>query len=135
MIRMAPTAPGLPDPETHDEVKGEGVGGDLYGFLMVRIGVFEFTAAVWLHPGAEGWHFVTVPPDVSDDISGLTAGVRRGFGSVRVAVTVGRTTWRTSVFPDAKAGTYLLPMKKEVRRAENLTAGDDVHARLELVDL
>ena len=32
-------------------------------------------------------------------------------------------TWRTSIFPDNKRGTYLLPVKKQVRTAEGLTDG------------
>lgn len=103
--------------------------------VTTSIGVFEFTAPLWLHPGADAWHFISVPAEISDDISDLTAGFRRGFGSVRVAVTVGRTSWRTSVFPDSRQGTYMLPVKKEVRRAERLAPGDAVRTRLELVDL
>ena len=102
---------------------------------MPDIGSFAVSAPLWRYPGAAGWHFVTVPPDVSDHISDLTAGLRRGFGSVRVDVTVGETTWRTSIFPDSKTGTYLLPVKKAVRDAERLDDGDDVRALLELVDL
>lgn len=102
---------------------------------MTRIGTFEFAAPLWLHPGADGWYFVSVPPEISADITDLTAGIRRGFGSVRVAVTVGSTSWRTSIFPDSKTGTYLLPMKKAVRAAEHLDTGDDVRAQVEIVDL
>jgi hypothetical protein len=42
---------------------------------------------------------------------------------------------RTSLFPDSKAGTYLLPVKRAVRDAEHLDAGDDIRAQLELADL
>ena len=61
-----------------------------------------FDAEVWEHsPGDPGsWHFLTLPGDVSDDIAD-EAGPREGFGSVRVVVTIGSTTWRTSLFPDA----------------------------------
>jgi hypothetical protein len=102
---------------------------------MTRIGTFEFSAPLWQHPGADGWHFVSVPAEISDDITDLTASIRRGFGSVRVSVTVGSSTWRTSVFPDHKTGTYVLPMKKAVRTAERLVTGADVEAQLEIVDL
>jgi hypothetical protein len=102
---------------------------------MTRIGTFAFSAPLWQHPGADGWHFVSVPAEISDDIADLTASTRRGFGSVRVTVTVGSTTWQTSVFPDSKSGTYLLPMKKSVRTAEQLVAGAAVEAQLEIVDL
>jgi hypothetical protein len=102
---------------------------------MTRIGIFVFSAPLWQHPGADGWHFVSVPAEISDDIADLTASTRRGFGSVRVTVTVGSTSWQTSVFPDRKSGTYLLPMKKSVRTAEQLVAGAAVEAQLEIVDL
>lgn len=102
---------------------------------MVRIATFEFAAPLWRYPGADGWHFVSLPPEISADITDLTAGVRRGFGSVRVAVTVGSTSWRTSIFPDSKTGAYWLPVKKAVRVTERLEAGDQVKAQLHIADL
>lgn len=94
--------------------------------------MFEFSAPVWLHSGGT-WHFVDVPVEVSDDIRALTEGLRGGWGSVRVAVTVGGTTWRTSVFPAGEH--FVLPLKKAVRTAEGLSVGEPAAIRLELVDL
>ena len=102
---------------------------------MGRIGTFEFAAPLWRYPGADGWHFVSLPPEISTDITDITAGIRRGFGSVRVAVTVGSTSWRTSIFPDSKTGAYLLPVKKAVRVAERLDVGDQVKVQLQIADL
>ena len=102
---------------------------------MARIGTFEFAAPLWRYPGADGWHFVSLPPEISTDITDVSTGIRRGFGSVRVAVTVGSTSWRTSIFPDSKTGTYLLPVKKAVRVAERLEVGDQIKAQLEIDDL
>lgn len=102
---------------------------------MSRIGSFEFVAPLWRHPGADGWHFVSVPPETSADVTDLSAGIRRGFGSVRVRVTVGATTWRTSIFPDRRTATYLLPVKRAVREAEGLTVEGDVPVLMDLVDL
>ena len=90
---------------------------------------------MWRYPGADGWHFVSLPAEVSAEITDIAAGARRGFGSVRVDVTVGATSWRTSLFPDSKTGTYLLPVKKAVRLAEHLEAGGEVRAQLQVVDL
>ena len=50
---------------------------------------------------------------------------------MRVKVSIGRTKWATSIFPDRKRGTYLLPVKKEVRKAEGLQAGTLASVRLE----
>lgn len=94
--------------------------------------MFEFGSELWLHSGGS-WYFVTVPVEVSDDIRDLTEGSRGGWGSVRVGVTIGRTAWRTSVFPAGEE--FVLPVKKAVRTAEGLAAGDPVQVRLELVDL
>lgn len=69
---------------------------------------------------------------MADDIDELAPAARTGFGSVCANVTVGATTWATSVFPDTKAATYVLPVKAEVRRAEALDAGSPVSARLTL---
>ena len=95
---------------------------------------FQFSAPLWQYPGEGSWYFVTVPEEISDDIADLTAGSRKGFGSVRVTATIGSTTWQTSVFP-SKSGTYLLPVKKPVRTAEHLTEGVPVETQLQLADL
>ena len=102
---------------------------------MERSETFEFTASLWRYPGEGGWHFVSLPPELGDEITELTAGSRAGFGSVRVSATVGATSWRTSIFPDSKTRSYVLPVKKEVRDAEKLGPGDNVRARIQIVDL
>jgi hypothetical protein len=90
-----------------------------------------FEATVWEHSPGEprSWHFLTLPGDVSDDIAAET-GPPTGFGSVRVVVTVGGSTWRTSLFPDAKEGSFVLPLKKQVRAVEGLQAGGTCRVRL-----
>lgn len=47
---------------------------------------------------------------------------------------MGLTTWSTSLFPDTKRGTFLLPMKRSVRLKEQLTEGDVVHVHLTIAD-
>ena len=102
---------------------------------VTGIGVFEFSAVLWVQEGDAQWHFITLPGEISDDIRQLTGSTQRGFGSVRVSVTVGSTTWQTSVFPDSKTGCYVLPTKKPVRLAEDLVAGATVAVQLEVLDL
>ena len=94
--------------------------------------MFRFEAELWLWDGDAAWHFVTLPPDVSDDVL-EQARAPRGFGSVRVRVTVGGTTWSTSVFPDSRRKAFLLPVKKDVRRREGLEVGDPVAVQLEVL--
>ena len=88
-----------------------------------------FEAPLWRWQGEAAWHFVSLPEDVADEIEDSPVD-RRGFGSVRVRVQVGSTSWATSVFPDTTRGTYLLPVKKQVRDREGLAEGDVVSVTL-----
>ncbi|ROS27908.1 DUF1905 domain-containing protein [Cellulomonas sp. PhB150] len=96
---------------------------------------FEFEARLrlWDARRDEGWTFADVPPAMADEILEVAEGVARGFGSVRVQVRIGGSTWRTSLFPGES--TYALPIKKAVRTAEGCEAGDTVQVWLELVDV
>ena len=87
-----------------------------------------FEAELWQHPGEGGWHFVTLPGELADDVR--EQGPRAGIGSVRVTATLGPSTWETSLFPEAKTGSYVLPVKKQVRRAAGAKEGDRVTVRL-----
>jgi len=98
-------------------------------------GTFSFEATVWEHDGDAAWHFVSLPEDVADEIAERSAGRRRGFGSVRVEVTIGASTWHTSLFPDGRRGTYVLPVKRAVRTAEGLAAGSSADVELRLLDV
>lgn len=97
----------------------------------------RFTAPLWRWSARQetadpsAWCFVTLPADVSDEVR-LEAGEPRGFGSVRVSVTTGSSTWQTSVFPDKESGCFVLPVKKAVRVAEQLEEGDELTVTLEV---
>jgi len=97
---------------------------------------YRFAAPLWIWDasGEGSWHFVTLPEDAADEIKAVTDGrVRRGFGSVRVEATVGLTTWRTSIFPSKESGSYVLPVKKEVRSRADVEEGDQVAVELTLL--
>jgi hypothetical protein len=86
-----------------------------------------FTTELWIWDArkSDSWTFATLPPELSDDLH-ERMGPRRGFGSIPVEVTTGRSTWRTSVFPDKELGCYVLPIKSAIRKAEAISAGDEV---------
>ena len=77
---------------------------------------YSFKSKVWLYDGKAAWHFITLPRDESEEIRFLTSHSRTAWGSVRVHAKIGASGWETSLFPDTKAGAYLLPVKAEVRR-------------------
>jgi len=94
---------------------------------------FNFSAEVWEHIGPSSWFFVSLPEDVADDIDERFGHNAAGFGSVRVEVIVGASCWRTSVFPDNKRATYVLPMKRAIRAAEGLHDGSLVDVSLSVL--
>lgn len=98
--------------------------------------VVDFEAELWIWDARrlDNWTFVSLPADASEDIRELAGGQARGFGSVRVRVTVGGSVWTTSIFPDTKRGAYVLPVKRAVRKAEGLDAGEVVKLSVELLD-
>ncbi len=97
--------------------------------------IASFDAELWIWDArrTDSWTFVALPEDVSEEIRELTADQRRGFGSVRVRVTVGASTWTTSIFPDAARGVYVLPVKRAVRDANRLDVGDEVAVSIEVL--
>jgi len=96
---------------------------------------FSFSTKVWRYPGHAAWHFVTLPAEVATEIREIIGTSTRGFGSIRVKVSVGSSAWNTSIFPDAKTKSLLLPVKKEVRKAENIHENNSLDVHLELIDL
>lgn len=95
---------------------------------------YEVRSEVVLWPGAQGaWHFAHVDKKQSEMIRKHYAGPRRGFGAVRVRVKIGKTVWETSIFPDKRSGTYILPLKGKVRYAEGIQAGDTITFTLDVL--
>jgi hypothetical protein len=95
--------------------------------------VIRVTAPLWLWSGEGGsWHFITIPQELCGEIRAESLARRSGFGSVRVEATIDGVTWRTSVFPQ-KSGSYILPVKAEVRRRAAIAAGDVLTLSLELL--
>ncbi len=76
--------------------------------------------------GASAWHFVSIPKKETDDIKKLFSEKKRGWGSLTVSVKLGKTSWKTSIFPESKSGLYLLPLKQAVRAKEGVANGDSI---------
>jgi hypothetical protein len=92
------------------------------------------TAPLKMWSNDEGrMHFMSVPAELAGEIKAHAMLVRRGFGSVRVEVTLDEIVWRTSVFPVKSSGGYFLPVKMDVVRKADIAAGDEVTVRLALV--
>ena len=94
---------------------------------------YKIRAEVWIYPGMAGWYFVSVPKKESARIKIDFDKQKKGWGYLPVQVTLGKTSWRTSIFPDKKSGMYLLPLKAEVRKKERILKGMKVSFLLEII--
>ena len=92
----------------------------------------EFSGKIWFWRGPAPWYFVTVPAEQSRDIQAISRLVTYGWGVIPVQVRIGKTTYKTSLFP--KDDCYIVPIKAAVRKAENLAEGDTVTIEID-VDL
>lgn len=114
---------------------------DLVHFLREALGDTATTGGAWYvssklwrwqskakdgSPSPVSWFFITIDGEVADAIRAASHGRTAAWGSVYVTVTIGGTTWRTSLFPSKDVGGYLLPVKAAVRKAERLNEGDVV---------
>jgi Domain of unknown function (DUF1905) len=114
---------------------------DLARFLREELGgeapaggLWDVTGKLWRWqgkakdgaPSPVSWFFITIDGEVADAIRAASPGRTAAWGSVYVTVTIGVTTWRTSLFPSKDVGGYLLPVKAAVRKAERLNEGDVV---------
>jgi hypothetical protein len=88
----------------------------------------EFSGEVWFWRGPAPWHFITVPDEKCAALEAASPVVSYGWGMIPVTAQIGRTGWKTSLFP--KDGLYVVPVKTSVRKAEGLDVGDLVTVRL-----
>jgi hypothetical protein len=90
----------------------------------------KFKGEIFHWRGPAPYLFVAVPEEPSRDIKAVSALVTYGWGVIPVHVRIGKTEWKTSLFP--RDGRYLVPIKMSVQKAENLKEGDTVTLQLEV---
>jgi len=89
---------------------------------------YSFTEPIWRYPAPEAWYFITVPKAITEDLEARFGTRKRGWASLPVSVTIGATSWQTSLFADKTRGAFLLPVKAAVRKKERLV--DDTHVEV-----
>ena len=90
----------------------------------------QFSGEIIQWRGPAPYHFVTVPEEQSAAIEAVSSMVTYGWGAIPVRARIGRTDFRTSLFP--RGELYLVPVKAAVRRAEGIELGDPVTVQLHL---
>ena len=88
---------------------------------------YTVRAKVWRWKSGS-WHFANLSAKQSAEIRRRFGATARGWGSIRVRIRVGDTEWNTSLFPSNENKTYLFAIKADVRKAEDIGAGDRITA-------
>ena len=84
----------------------------------------HFEAQVIYWRGPSPFFFVPVPAPHDATLRGVAKAVTYGWGMIPVQARLADTVFTTALFP--KDQTYLLPLKADIRRRANVTAGDTI---------
>jgi hypothetical protein len=90
----------------------------------------SFKAAMITWRGPSPFYFVPIPELQSKKIKALAAQLTYGWGVIPVAAKIGKTEFSTALIP--RDGVYYLPIKNQVRFAEDLEVGSEVSATINL---
>lgn len=91
---------------------------------MITLPEIKFTGYVWQWRGPAPFYFVTVPDAESADIKAVSKLITYGWGMIPAVIKIGATSCKTSLF--FKDGNYVVPLKAELRKKEQLVAGDKI---------
>jgi hypothetical protein len=80
--------------------------------------------------GPSPFYFIPITEPQSKKIKTLAAQLTYGWGVIPVVGKIGRTEFTTSLFP--KDGLYYLPIKNQVRFAEEIEVGSEVTVQINL---
>lgn len=94
----------------------------------------SFSSKLFVWDGPNPWYFTRVPEKESGLIRIEFRHLHRGWGSLPVFVNLGEKRWKTSIFWE-KAGTYMLPIKKEIRVGLDLKVDQKLNINLEFEKL
>ena len=83
---------------------------------------YEFSAKAYF----DAWVFVSLPKEISAEIRNNFKWLEEGWGRLKVTATLGTSKWQTAIWFDTKQDTYLLPIKANIRKQENVILGEDI---------
>jgi hypothetical protein len=90
----------------------------------------EFRGEIIYWRGPSPFHFVMLPQPQAAQVHEVAGELSYGWGCIPARGQIGDTPFTTALFP--KDGSFALPIKVAVRRAEALELGDVVAVRLDL---
>ena len=87
---------------------------------------YQFKATVWQYEGPNGWFFVSLPEEISQEIRTNLKWQEEGWGRLKSSVKINDLQWDTAIWFDSKSNNYLLPLKAEIRKKCNIEKGEEL---------
>jgi hypothetical protein len=84
---------------------------------------YSFIAPIWQYKGKGAWFFVSLPLKLSQEIRNEMKSYEEGWGRLKTEVQIGNSKWKTTLWYDSKANTYLIAIKAEIRTKEKINTG------------
>ncbi|MBK9256878.1 MAG: DUF1905 domain-containing protein [Saprospiraceae bacterium] len=98
---------------------------------MIFKGVkYEFSVLPWQFSGKGAWIFVTLPAVLSKEIRDNFRSEEEGWGRLKATAQIGQSEWNTAIWYDSKSEAYLLALKAEIRKKENIEVDKTVQVIL-----
>ncbi len=85
---------------------------------------------MWKHESPGGWHFVSLPKNVSLEIRGNLKWQEEGWGRMKAFAKIGELTWETAIWFDTKRNTYILPIKAQIRSKANIGVNANIETTI-----
>lgn len=92
--------------------------------------VVHFRSQVIEWRGPAPYLFAPLPPEAAEEVRSIAKAATYGWGCLPAIVRIGATSCTTSLFP--KDGTYLVPIKVALQKAERVGLGDVVDVELRI---
>lgn len=91
---------------------------------------YEFQAQMWrdLIPG--GWHFISLPKQISAEIRNNLKWQEQGWGRMKIVACMKDCEWNTAIWFDTNSNTYLLPVKLEIRKKTKTVVHEIIHVKI-----
>ncbi|HRE75563.1 MAG TPA: DUF1905 domain-containing protein [Flavobacteriales bacterium] len=87
---------------------------------------YTFTATTWQHTAPGGWYFVSMPVEMAAEIREHLKWQEEGWGRLKAIAETGNSKWETAIWFDTKHKTYILPLKAEIRKKENIVLNQEI---------
>nr|WP_321233778.1 DUF1905 domain-containing protein [uncultured Psychroserpens sp.] len=91
---------------------------------------YEFFTKMWKHDSPGGWHFVSLPKNLSKEIRKNLGWQEEGWGRMKAIAEIKELRWETAIWFDTKMDSYVLPIKAEIRKKLSLEINKKIEIRI-----